>query len=94
MVTSIVDVLEASFQRLDDLQQYGNEFLQRAAAQAEQVRADAGQARQRAITVMLVAFGVSLLLLALVLVSILRPLRRLTRQSPARWATATSCSPR
>ncbi len=80
-ITSIVDVLEASFQRLDDLQQYGNEFLQRAAARAEQIRTDAGHARQQAITVMLVALGVSLLLLGLVLISILRPLRRLTRQS-------------
>jgi diguanylate cyclase (GGDEF)-like protein len=81
VVNSIIAVLAASFDRLADLQEFGNTFLDEGSRRAQQIETEAQSARQQAITVMLVALGGSLLLLALVLHSILRPLRRLVRQS-------------
>ena len=80
-VQSIVELLTASFDRLNDLQAYGDSFLADQVEHATELEIDAQHARSLAIKVMIAAIVVSLLLLALVLVSILRPLRRLTRQS-------------
>ena len=80
-VNTIIALLTSSLERLDDLQQFGNSFLDDAAQRVQIIEAEAQSARQQAITVLLVALGGSLLLSALVLTSILRPLRRLVRQS-------------
>jgi diguanylate cyclase (GGDEF)-like protein len=78
---TMVDLLNASISRLDDLQQFADGFLAQQVERASIVEVDARNARSLAIKVMVAALGISLLLLALVLVSILRPLHRLTRQS-------------
>ena len=78
---TMVDLLNASISRLDELQQFADGFLADQVERASVVEIDARDARSLAIKVMVAALGVSLLLLALVLLSILRPLHRLTRQS-------------
>jgi len=80
-VETIVDLLTASFARLQELDQYGATFLPEEVVLAEAIRTEADAASKNALTVMIVALGVSLVLLGLVLLSILRPLRRLVRQS-------------
>ena len=75
------DVVVASFRRLEELRAYGVTFLSQELEHADRIQADAEQSRHNAISVVLASVGVSLLLLGLVLFSILRPLRRLIRQS-------------
>ena len=78
---SIVNLLTASFERLTALQTYSDTFLAEEVAIVDRIRADAENSQHDALVVMLAAIGISLVLLGLVLLSILRPLRRLTRQS-------------
>ena len=81
VVAAIVDVLTASFDRLSALQRYGTTFLQEEVARAQQIQEGAEQSRHDAIVVMVATIAIGVLLLGLVLVSILRPLRRLVRLS-------------
>ncbi len=78
---SIVNLLTASFDRLTALQTYADTVLAEEVAIADRIQADAENSQHDALVVMLAAIGISLVLLGLVLLSILRPLRRLTRQS-------------
>ncbi|MGB8858016.1 MAG: EAL domain-containing protein [Ilumatobacteraceae bacterium] len=80
-VRSMVDLLTASFARLKALQTYGDTFLADQVQRAAAIEAKAESNRTTAVKVMIAAIGISLVLLGLVLLSILRPLRRLTRQS-------------
>ncbi len=81
LLNSIVNLLTASFDRLNSLQTYADTFLAEEVRIADSIQADAQRNQRSAWVVMLAAIGISLVLLGLVLVSILRPLRRLTRQS-------------
>jgi diguanylate cyclase (GGDEF)-like protein len=81
VVESMIDVLVASFDRLEELQSYGVTFLSQEVQHANRIQDDADRSRHNALVVMIVSIGVSLVLLGLVLNSILRPLRRLVRQS-------------
>ncbi len=81
MLSSIVNLLTASFDRLNSLQTYADTFLAQEVQIAEGIQADAAHNQHNALVVMLAATGISLVLLGLVLLSILRPLGRLTRQS-------------
>jgi len=80
-IRSMVDVLSVSFVRLNALQAYGDDFLVEEVARSSAVERKADADRRAAISVMIAALAISLLLLLLVLHSILRPLNRLTRQS-------------
>ncbi|MDO9175556.1 MAG: HAMP domain-containing protein, partial [Actinomycetota bacterium] len=80
-LTAIIDVLIASFDRLTALQSYGNSFLEEQVQRAGAIRAQADADRRDAIRVMVAVLGISLVLLGLILLSILRPLRRLVRHS-------------
>ncbi len=81
LLSSIVNLLTASFDRLNGLQTYADTFLAEEVGIADIIQAEAEDNQHNALVVMLAAIGISLLLLGLVLLSILRPLRRLTRQS-------------
>ncbi len=81
VLSAIVNLLTASFGRLDRLQMYADRFLAGEVQIADRIQADADHNRHNALVVMLAAIGISLVLLGLVLLSILRPLGRLTRQS-------------
>ena len=81
VLSSIVNLLTASFDRLTTLQAYADKFLAEEVQIADNLQADAALDEHNALVVMLAAIGISLVLLGLVLISILRPLRRLTRQS-------------
>jgi methyl-accepting chemotaxis protein len=80
-VELMVDTVVASFDRLTDLQSYGMTFLPEEVQRAEAIQASAERSRHDAMVVMIAAVAASLVLLGLVLISILRPLRRLARQS-------------
>ena len=80
-LSSIVNLVTASFDRLNSLQTYADTFLAEEVQIADRIQADAEHNRHDALLVMLAAIGISLVLLGLVLLSILRPLGRLTRQS-------------
>ena len=80
-VTVIVDMMLASFQRLDDLQEFSGQLLRHDASRAAKISDDAHQRYLVALGAMIAAAVVSLLLLALVLRSILRPLTRLAEQA-------------
>ncbi len=81
VLSSIVNLLTASFDRLNSLQTYADTFLAQEVQIADRIQAEAVQDRHDALVVMLAAICISLVLLGLVLLSILRPLGRLTRQS-------------
>ncbi|HQZ35975.1 MAG TPA: EAL domain-containing protein [Ilumatobacteraceae bacterium] len=81
LLDSVVDLLTASFDRLGQLQVYADKFLAEEVQIADHLQAEADHDRHNALVVMLAAIGISLILLGLVLLSILRPLGRLTRQS-------------
>jgi len=80
-VRAIVNLLTSSFARLEVLQKYAANFLEEEVQIANDVRTRASNARHNAIIVMIASIAISLLLLGLLLLSILRPLRRLVRQS-------------
>jgi diguanylate cyclase (GGDEF)-like protein len=71
----------ASYGRLNALQKYAAGFLAAEIEMADQAQHDADMARRAAVAVMVLTIVISLVLLALVMRSILRPLRRLVRQS-------------
>lgn len=78
---AITALLLASFERLGDLQTYGDTFLAQEMAIALDLQHDAAHARQAAVIWMASAVGMSLLLLGLVAASVLRPVRTLVRHS-------------
>ena len=81
VLSSIVNLLTASFDRLNSLQTYADTFLAQEVQIADRIQAEAEHNQNNALAVMVAAILLSLVLLGLVLLSILRPLRRLTRQS-------------
>jgi diguanylate cyclase (GGDEF)-like protein len=81
VLSSIVNLLTASFDRLNSLQTYADTFLAEEVKIADDIQSGAEQNQTSALVVLAATVGISLVLLGLVLLSILRPLRRLTRQS-------------
>jgi diguanylate cyclase (GGDEF)-like protein len=80
-ITSLVTAVLASYEQLRELDDYAQSFLQSEVSRAEAVQSDANMARRAALAVMVLTLVVSLVLLGLVMRSVLRPLRRLVRQS-------------
>ena len=80
-IAAVVTAVLASYERLEALDDYSQSFLRSEVSRAESVRADADMARRAALAVMVFTLVVSLVLLGLVMRSVLRPLRRLVRQS-------------
>ncbi|MCB0984127.1 MAG: EAL domain-containing protein [Ilumatobacteraceae bacterium] len=80
-VQVIVDTMLASFDRLTDLQAFAGLLLQHNAEQAQQISDDAHDRYVMALVAMIGVAILSLLLLALVIRSILRPLSRLAERA-------------
>ncbi|MDO8362895.1 MAG: sensor domain-containing phosphodiesterase [Actinomycetota bacterium] len=81
VIQAAIAVMESSFVRLEQLQSYGITFLDAEVKMADTIRAQAERSQHNAVWAMVGSLAVILVLFALVLVSILRPLRRLVRQS-------------
>jgi diguanylate cyclase (GGDEF)-like protein len=80
-LAAVADLLTAAFTRLDDLQQYGATFLAEELRIANEIQSSAATRHRTALVLTDGAIALSLVLFAVVIVSVVRPLRSLLRNS-------------
>ena len=80
-MAAVAELLTAAFVRLDDLQQYSATFLAEELQIANGIHSEAAKRHRTALLLTVGAIALSLALLTVVIVSVVRPLRSLLRNS-------------